>query len=289
VATLAEDPSYPEYAPALAILVLSVPSNTRHLAARGRLVASLLARQLTEAHGWSPDDVSYGGWGYFRFPPLKPEPGAPVHELLSSNLSATLFAVGALALAEVSLDDPALLKALTFVKRCQNYPAPGDGGFFFTPANDLQNKALADPSGRFRSYGSMTADGVRALIRLGVPRHDPRVKAGAEWLRRRFDPEKASGDYPAGRETQRRSVYYYYVWTTAHARLTLGDAGWAEPLAAALLSRQRADGAWSNPATDLREDDPLLATPFAMAALAIARTSITGEWRTSGVLDNLGR
>jgi hypothetical protein len=55
---------------------------------------------------------------------------------------------------------------------------------------------------------------------------------------------------------------------------------WAEALAEELLKRQRADGAWVNPAVLVREDDPLVATPFAMAALAISRSVLVGEYRS---------
>ena len=48
-----------------------------------------------------------------------------------------------------------------------------------------------------------------------------------------------------------------------------GTVNWARELAEELLRRQRPDGSWSNHYTDAMEDDPLIATPFAAAALAI--------------------
>jgi hypothetical protein len=45
-------------------------------------------------------------------------------------------------------------------------------------------------------------------------------------------------------------------------------------LAAALLARQRADGSWSNPFTDAKEDDPLVATPMALEALRDCRKAM---------------
>ena len=294
---------YPVYSLAGAALVLSVDHNLRYERERDRLLARLAGRQLVERLGWSPGDLPYGGWGYWLGPPAKPPPEAPPEMLLSSNLSSTLYALGALALGEVDLDEPAYEKALVFVERCQNYsddpvlaePRFDDGSFFFTPSNEVQNKAMAagkDRLGRvrYRGYGSMTADGLRALIRLGLPRYHPRVKAAAAWLSKHLTFDRASGPYPPIRQVQRDSVYYYYVWTTAHALVVLGrpkvmtvrgEVEWAPALAAAVLARQREDGSWANPHTDMREDDPLVATPFAMAALAICRTQITGEWRTS--------
>ena len=55
---------------------------------------------------------------------------------------------------------------------------------------------------------------------------------------------------------------------------------WAEALAETLLARQRADGSWSNPASEMREDDPVVATAFATAALGVCRIALTGEYKT---------
>jgi hypothetical protein len=280
---------YPVYAGAGALFVLSVAKNPRHLDVRDALVAYLRARQLDERHGWQPTDLAYGGWGYFAGPLTKPASGAPASHLLSSNLSSTLFAVGALQLAGVPWSDPIFGKARRFVERCQNW-SPGeafdaavdDGGFFFTPTNALQNKAgvARDAPRRYRSYGSMTADGLRALLRLGHGLGSPRATAAAMWLRKTFEPARPAGAYPANREVQRRSVFYYWSWTMAHVFMHLGDSVRAQSLAEAVLMKQGSDGAWRNPSTDLREDDPLVATPLAMSTLAIARFVVTGRWRT---------
>jgi len=50
---------------------------------------------------------------------------------------------------------------------------------------------------------------------------------------------------------------------------------WAEELAEELLRRQRPDGTWVNRYTDAREDDPLVATTWAAATLAICRKTLT--------------
>lgn len=298
-------PSYPTYAIAGAVLVLNVPGNVRHRRARDLLLDALRARQLTEQHGWQPDDLSYGGWGYFGGIPRKPDdssgrPGAGPDPMLTANLSATLFAVGALSLAGVSANDPVLSKALAFVKRCQNFAESQntsldatalDGGFFFSPAVPDGNKAGPDgePSSGYRSYGSMTADGLRALIRLGVPVDHPRVRAAATWLHERYTPARNPGDFPPERAVRQESAYFYYTWSSAHALRALGtrrfaavggEIDWPRALAAELLSRQRPDGSWANPYSEMREDDPLLATAFAMAGLANAQAVLRGVYRS---------
>ena len=261
-------PSYPLYATALGVIVLNAPGNERHRAARDAQIAALLKMQLT-------DDVSRGGWGY---------------DDRSANLSATLVAIGALALGGVAVDHPALVAARGFVDRCQNLTCPGcDGGFFFSPVILDTNKAGVAEGDAPRSYGSMTADGVRALLRLGVPPGDPRVTAAAAWLEKRFDPAHNPGDFPSVNEVRRESSYYYWAWTAAHALRALdrpvlhterGDLRWAEALAAELIASQGDDGTWRNRYTEMREDDPVVATSFAMAALSVARGVITGEYRS---------
>ncbi len=294
----ATEPAYPTYAEALAVLVFNSPANQRHAAVRDRLRARLRTRQLGPANGWKADDASYGGWGYYPRQPKRPA-GAIHDDLLSSNLSATVLVVGALTLGGVPADDPALVVARGFVERCQNRilpcpanPCPTDGGFFFSPAVPDSNKAGTLRFGDrdvFRSYGSMTADGLRALLRLGVAPGDKRVVEAADWLERNFDPAQNPGTFADGAEVRRASAYFYWSWTSAHALraigrpelvTTRGRVAWAPALAAELLRRQRDDGAWKTDYTEMREDDPVVATSFAMASLLVCRGVITGEYRS---------
>jgi hypothetical protein len=267
-------PTYPQYAFGLGAIVLNAPGNEAHRGSRDAALTALRARQLPG-----------GGWAY---PPMTV--AAP-----AANLPATLVAIGALRLAGVPASDPALAAAGSFVERCQNLGPPGctgagcgDGGFFFSPDDRDANKAGADGD-HLRSYGSMTADGLRALVRLDLPPAAPRVAAAARWLERHFDAAQNPGDFAPADEVRRASAYYYWTWTAAHAYRAIGkvelitDRGhvrWAEALAAALLARQGADGSWRNPATEMREDDPVVATSFAVAALAVSRSVIAGEYRS---------
>lgn len=308
-----DGPTYPYYAIAGTLLALSAAgvAGEPHEHVRQALIRHLRERQFAEARGWTPEDPSYGGWGYYPGLPDRDASGGQPDARLTANLSATVFSIGALRLAGVPAEDPAMQKARMFVERCQNHgevadrpsnapstmdPRFDDGGFFFSPLVPDSNKAGVAGTGpdgrtRYRSYGSMTADGLRALLRLGVPLDDARVQVASKWLTQRFSAEANPGAFPPEAELRRASGYYYYVWTAAHALRAIGaaeiatDTGrvhWARALAEALLSRQRPDGAWANPSTELREDDPLVATPFAMAALAIARMVLTGEYRSHG-------
>jgi squalene-hopene/tetraprenyl-beta-curcumene cyclase len=279
--------SYPTYTAALAVRVLSLPGNERHRAARDAWLADLRRRQLDESLDWAPADEAYGGWGYCHGLPRKPKPGEFVPPLVESNLSATVFALDALHAAGVPTTDPAYQKALTFIGRCQNFaedtakadPKFDDGGFFFIYADPARNKpgpAGRDATGRerFRSYGSTTADGYRALRRCGLPLEHPRVRAALSWLTEHFDGAGHPGEYPPERGGDKDGVYYYYAWSLAQS-LNDGPAdvtpAWAVALADGIMARQQPDGSWRNAAKAQREDDPILATAFATAALARCR------------------
>lgn len=279
--------SYPTETLALAAAVLTLPYTKPHRPARDAFVAELKRRQLTEINGFSREDPNDGGWGYGAGLPRRPANGLPPDDPRNANLAATLLAVGTLHFTGTPPTDPAMQAARRFVLRCQN----PDGGFFFGPTGDSTNKAGRDAGGRPRSYGSMTADGFRALRHLATePSDGDRLKKAQAWLHRHFDPERAAGDYAPDRALQRDAVYYYQTWSMAHALMTgsppeletaRGQVNWAEAMAEALLRRQRPDGSFRNPATDLREDDPLLATPLAMAALGIVRFRLSGRLEAS--------
>ena len=81
-------------------------------------------------------------------PPRKPAPGEPIPPLCESNLSATVYAVGALRAARVPPSDPVYEQILGFVARCQNLAEEperrddkfDDGGFFFAPGDAAKSR-----------------------------------------------------------------------------------------------------------------------------------------------------
>ncbi|MCW5803120.1 MAG: terpene cyclase/mutase family protein [Deltaproteobacteria bacterium] len=267
----APEVGYPLYAYAIGALVLGAPDNRRHAAVHARLLEALRTLQLGERNGWRPGDASYGGWGYAPRPVPRPD-DAMAAEAYGANLSATLLAIGALVLGGTRPDDPALVAARGFVERCRN---TGDGGFFFSPAVPDGNKAGATADGRYRSYGSMSADGMRALFRLGAP-----AATAAAYVTRNFDATRNPGDFPPIAEVRRASSYYYWAWSAAHVIRHVSALPPAVALAGELLRRQRPDGSWSNPSSEMRENDPIIATSFAVAALALARSVISREPRS---------
>jgi Prenyltransferase and squalene oxidase repeat len=277
-------PVYAESASAIALSKVSVPGGREAISA---FVADLRRRQLVEPLGWTAADSAFGAWGYAVEPSRKREHAHTV----DGDLSSTLFAIGALRLVGGAMaDDPAIRKALRFVERCQNFdrgdPTLDDGGFFLTPTDPARNKAgphsKPDQLGhdRFHSYGSATADGLRALMRCGLPPDNPRVVGALGWLQRNFSASTVPGTFEGSREQDRDATYFYYCWSLSHAFRSMGirtfelngrKVDWAGEMATELLRRRRPEGTWSNPFSASKEDDPLVATPFALGALANGR------------------
>ena len=156
-----------------------------------------------------------------------------------------------------------------------------DGGFYFIYDDPVRNKAGVrgqDAAGRprFASYGSTTADGLRALLLCGRPADDPRARAARGWLVAHFRPGTHPGAYVERHEPNRLAVHFYYCASLARAfRQVPGPDGWAAALAEDLIGRQQADGSWANPVQAQREDDPVPATSLVVIALANCRAVLT--------------
>lgn len=295
VGSVSPDITYPIYAAAGAIQALM---SRRYATTRDAWIRYLRQYQLAPHLGWQPGDLAYGGWSYAASPP-RPVNGKPPSPLAVPNLSATVFALEALRSAGVPASDPAILAAKSFVERCQNFTDDeagwdarfDDGGFFFLIEDPFRNKAgeagtVAQGRVRYRSYGSTTADGLRALLLCGVPNDHPRVDQAVAWLGKHFSAHEHPGEYAAERAHVRQAIYYYYAAAVADALARATEAGycsvalpsrWAETLAAELVNRQRRDGSWANPIVDTREDDPLVATPLAMRALTICQRRLAAS------------
>lgn len=143
------------------------------------------------------------------------------------------------------------------------------------------------PDGAWRSeHYPALADGLRALVRCGLSQEHPRVVAARAWLERNFSSAKHPGCFATNRAVLGKATYYYWTWAAAHAFLALeageirtaeGTIAWPAALAGELLRREGPDGSWRNPLGHAREDDPLVATSWATAALVICRSFLSGE------------
>jgi hypothetical protein len=270
---------YPTYGTALLLsaipkLSIEVPPKTI-----GRMQGYLRSAQRNAKHGRSSDDPEIGGWDQTG--------GAETEPKLTGNssISATRAALEALAAGDV-LDAATREAALAYLARCQNWEVgrsanggalgsdSSDGGFFFTPdVKDRRNKAgPAEPKGA-RSYGSTTADGLCALVISGVPENSPRRQAAVAWLRERASAEGVPGfSGSADRRAMAAGLYYYYTAALANALRRAPELDSPERRSALILAleqRQQADGSWRNDSPLMQEDDPLIATALAIAALGM--------------------
>jgi squalene cyclase len=233
--------AYPTYAAADASRVLEPE----------RWLKLLRSRQLTGATA----GPNAGGWAY---------PPGPMDPHAEANTSVTAFAACALADAGATPEDPALAAARAFLLRCRN----DDGGFRFGVADTADNKA-----GPGISYGSATADAVRGLLATGMAGDDPVLVEAIDWLLSRLDPGHVSGDFIPARQPMRDGNYFYYLdaLTDAFVRAGVPRHRWTDRIAAELCWRQQSDGSWENLLSAGREDDPIVATAFAIRVLSRCR------------------
>jgi len=244
---------YPNYATALAVSAMVKTKRSGYEKVIEPMVTQLRSQQFSEANGWTPEQAPYGGWGM----------GGPIHhppETGHVDLSMTRHVLEALQLSGIAPSDPAITRALVFLQRSQN----SDGGFYFSPVNPEINKA-GQSGGRFASYGTTTADGVLALRAAGVSEEYPRILKAIEWLKQHHRPDLAPGFDEGSQKQWESGLRFYY----AHAiSRVLPDL----PVE---LPAQSADGSFRNSVSLVKEDDPLIATTFALYVLArsLSRTA----------------
>jgi squalene-hopene/tetraprenyl-beta-curcumene cyclase len=201
------------------------------------------------------------------------------------DLSNTQYFIDALIDAGVSRDDPALKNAIAFVSRCQNLPNEANqaewakkvsdddkGGFIYNPLAAKDSKSLT-PEGGLRSTGGLGYAGLKSLLYAGVAKDDPRVKAAVDYIRRHYTVEENPGQGTSG--------LYYYYHTFAKAMDAFGEDefadskgkkhDWRKELFETLKKKQSADGSWSNSNRTFMENQPELATAFALLSLSYTR------------------
>ena len=248
-------PDYPNYATALAVSAICRARHDGWQAQTAPMVTYLRSQQFTEQNSWRPADPVYGAWGMGGGRRTPPATG-------HVDLSMTRYVLDALRAAGAPDSDPAFAAARIFVERCQNLD---DGGFFFSTTEADTNKA-GQQGDRFRSYGTTTADGILALLATGHAGADARVVAARQWLVSHHRDMAVPGFVGEAYQRWPKGLAFYYSSSSAEAfRALQVDAG--NGVAEGLRRTQRRDGSWANPENLVKEDDPLIATPFAVRAL----------------------
>lgn len=202
-----------------------------------------------------------GGWSYSPVPVTPTNSPAPMQQ---PNLSATAIAIDGLRAARGHTW--MIVRALPFVRTCQNHgtgdPDFDDGGFFQMPLDPTRNKAGRSGTdrhekSRFTSYAAATADGLRCLLSAGLPTDSPDVISARQWLDNfSWSPDASPPDL----------VYYCARSISRTATMPGGSIRAAKSIRPELTKAVLPGGSWKNPAAEMRENDPIVATALALEA-----------------------
>ncbi|MCW8132218.1 MAG: terpene cyclase/mutase family protein, partial [Planctomycetota bacterium] len=253
------------YNTALAVLGLAATNNTAHrievMSAR-----EYLAKCQAKDGGFTYGDGFRGG----------------------GDLSNTWFGLFGLNGGKVAPDT--LTGALDFIRRCQDNPetnpdmaakkGEGTGGSYYKPGkSEVGTYKTRDGSEVPTPYGSMTAASLEAYIVCGLKPDAPEVVANLNWFKKHFSAKENPGAGMQG--------YYYYAFAAARAftaakvkEIEMADGkkvNWALALGEQLIALQNKGeeaeggvpmlGSFANKEARWMEDDPVLATAYALATL----------------------
>ena len=212
------------------------------------------------------EGTDLGSWGY--------------NKDKRGDLSNTGFTLDALKAAGLDQNSDAFKNCLQFLQRCQNRSesndqpwATDDGSGIYYPGRSNAGMVKL-PNGKvvYKGYGSMTYTLLRGYILVGLKADDPRMQAAQKWIAANY-----TVDGNPGMEDKLQGIYYYYM-AMGKALALLGsptlklpdgtERNWAMDLGDKLLALQGEDGAWINNAMRWEENDKVIATSFAMAALS---------------------
>ena len=256
-------PDYPVYATSLALCCLGRLRPPGWEAAAAPLLRWLRAQQFgAEWRG----HAALGGFGMgWRSRPTPPDSG-------HVDLSMTRRALEGLRACGVDTGDPAFRLGNRFVGACQ----AADGGFVYSPVELALNKGLIVDDVR-ASYGSATADGLLASFAVWGPDwaalqpHPITITSGLERLRAIHRVDLNPGLVGGPMEPFAEAMTGYYRAASARVfQAAGGPPGWKPALIGAVLSEQHADGRWQGASPLQKENDPIVATAFAIAALHAA-------------------
>ena len=234
--------------------------------------AVLKARDYIASSQLTGDDTMAGGFGYDRQSRRR-----------YADLSNTSYALDAMRRTEGAEEfRPAGMKradldwdaAIAFIDRLQQKEGPDMGGAAYNDRT-AQAGTSTNSTGRvqLRAYGSMSYAAVLSLCHCKLTKGDPRVRSALEYCSKYWTVDENPGMGNQG-------LYYYYdiiarsltaAGVGSIAREDGSSVDWRDELSSKLLSLQREDGSWVNDNNRFWENDPVLATSFAVLALSLCR------------------
>lgn len=271
---LVRDAAAPTYAAGVVIACLAASGRDDARALAERCASRLRSFQARDRS----DTRSFGGMGY--------GPGTAGRESddgggtatrragspSRADLSNTTYALEGLRAAGVPPDDRVFQDALVFVERTQTFDATEFRPPSETDARDDGGASYRPGRGR-TSTGSMTASLLRCYQLCGVSPASPRVQAAHSWLARNFTLEANPG---MAQDASKAGLFALYAALARALRGTRldtlatprGDVDWRQAIVEHLRATQRDDGSWVNSDPSWREGEPLVATTYALRALA---------------------
>lgn len=257
------------YNTSIAVIALSALENPEYKPVTEKAKKFILTCQLDEETGFKPDEHprAYGGFSY-----------GSVKRADISNSGFSMEALNALGLEK---DSKAWQNAVKFIKRGQDNDETNDaaemkggdntGGFVYYPSkSEFGNVKTKSGKELPKPYGAMTYMAVKSLIYAGVKKDDPAMQAAFKWIKNNYAVDHQPG-------ADKNQGYFYYTDVMAKALTAAGikevetadgtKANWAKDLSAQLLKIQKPDGSFANEAQRWMENDPVLATAYALDAL----------------------
>jgi hypothetical protein len=165
--------------------------------------------------------------------------------------------------ADVASSDPVFAEALAFVDRCQT----SNGASLYSPVELALNKGQRSADDETLGYGSATADSLLARAAAGAP-SDTRARQALAWLEAHHTPTENPGVSGGPMEPFASAMRGYYRAGAARCfRAFGGPKRWRGELIEAIAAEQGSDGSWQNESSLQKEDEPIIATAFAVDAL----------------------
>lgn len=261
---------YPNYSTAYALRVLKKYGSPNDTTLIKEVVGYLLSQQFTERRGIDTTHLAYGAWGFG-------ETNLSLGQHGHVDLSHTRRILEALKDAEV-LKDSVIVPVKQFLSLLQKYKSSDhfDGGFFASSVTIGTNKGsfvegtTSDSVSNYASYATATCDGILALKTLGLQDSHPQIAKAKEWLLKNRDLKYPQGIPKNTAELWHEVMHFYHLAVRAEAFNVLNYKGtWQKEIVEILKRQQNENGSFLNPVGGPnKEDDPLLATTFAMIAIA---------------------
>ena len=243
------------------------------------LLNFLVDSQCVEGRGFTAKNPNHGGWDVIG-------PDVFPGKTSGTNVSATRFALEAFASfvplegkPKLKLSDQTIQRvresrkhAAAWLKRIHDMN--DDGGFRFSaqPNSALNKSKTGD--GEVRSYGSATCDGLLGFRFGGID--DNTTSATWAWIEKNTTSTKVPGfDESEFQSAWPQALKFYYFQSLSRVLEFSSNEQWTSDrrgeLVATLNELQFEDGRFENKSALMRENDPIIATAFAVIALSQKR------------------